>query len=119
MITVREWQSLSEPHRASERSKPIASRREAIGCSWLPRRAGRLQALAADLQSKHRANVTIFVADLEVSEDLAGLASRIGEEDMAMLINNAGAGELESTAKAWPDRNRGVTWPAESGKPTC
>ncbi len=68
------------------------------------RRADRLQAIATDLQKKHEANITTLVADLELREDLDRLASRIGQEDVTMLINNAGAGELGPTAKAKPEQ---------------
>jgi short-subunit dehydrogenase len=64
------------------------------------RRADRLKDLAADVEAKHGATVTTLVADLELSEDLARLASRIGEENVTMLVNNAGAGGLGPTAKA-------------------
>jgi short-subunit dehydrogenase len=64
------------------------------------RRADRLKDLAAEVKGKYRASVTTLVADLELSEDLARLASRIGEEDVTMLVNNAGAGGLGPTAKA-------------------
>jgi uncharacterized protein len=64
------------------------------------RRADRLKDLAADVKGKYGASVTPLVADLEVSEDLARLASRISEEDVTMLVNNAGAGGLGPTAKA-------------------
>ncbi|HMG49602.1 MAG TPA: SDR family NAD(P)-dependent oxidoreductase [Inquilinus sp.] len=66
----------------------------------IARRADRLETIAADLKGKHGASVTTLVADLELSEDLARLASRIGDEDVTMLVNNAGAGGLGPTAKA-------------------
>jgi hypothetical protein len=68
------------------------------------RRADRLQAIATDLKKKYEGKVTTLVADLELSEDLARLASWIGQEDVAMLINSAGAGELGPTAKARPEQ---------------
>jgi short-subunit dehydrogenase len=64
------------------------------------RRADRLKALAADVAGKYRAHVTTLVADLEAPEDLARLAERIGEADVTMLVNNAGAGGLGPTAAA-------------------
>jgi uncharacterized protein len=64
------------------------------------RRADRLKDLAADMKGKHGANVTTLVADLEFSEDLARLVSQIGEEDVTMLVNNAGVGGLGPTAKS-------------------
>jgi short-subunit dehydrogenase len=64
------------------------------------RRADRLKDLVADLKGKYGASITTLVADLALSEDLARLAARIGEEDVTMLVNNAGAGGLGPTAKA-------------------
>ncbi len=56
------------------------------------------------MTKKYGANVTPFVANLELDDDLDRLAARIGEQDVAMLINNAGAGELGPTAQAKPEQ---------------
>jgi len=64
------------------------------------RRADRLEKVAADVKAKHGVTVTTLVADLASSEDLARLSSRVGEEDVTMLVNNAGAGGLGPTAEA-------------------
>jgi uncharacterized protein len=49
---------------------------------------------------KYGARVSTLVADLELGEDLARLVSRIGEEDVTVLVNNAGAGGLGPSANA-------------------
>jgi short-subunit dehydrogenase len=66
----------------------------------IARRADRLKDIAANAEVKYGASVSTLVADLELGEDLARLASRIGEEDVTMLVNNAGAGGLGPSAKA-------------------
>jgi uncharacterized protein len=62
------------------------------------RRADRLATIATELKQKHRADVTTLVADLALGEDLARLESRVGEQDVTMLVNNAGVGGLGPTA---------------------
>ncbi len=66
----------------------------------IARRADRLRHIAANAETRHGASVDTLVADLEQSEDLARLASRIHEEDVTMLVNNAGTGGLGPSAKA-------------------
>jgi short-subunit dehydrogenase len=66
----------------------------------IARRAERLKDIAANAAMRHGASARTLVADLELSEDLARLASRIGEEDVTMLVNNAGTGGLGPSAKA-------------------
>jgi short-subunit dehydrogenase len=85
-----------------------ADRLAAQGYSLLlvARRADRLATIATDLTGKYQANVTTLVADLESSEDLARLESRIGEEDVTMLVNSAGAGGLGPTAAARAEQLR-------------
>jgi uncharacterized protein len=68
------------------------------------RRADRLEDIAANAETRHDASVSTLVADLELNEDLARLASRIGEEDVTMLVNNAGMGGLGPSAKARADQ---------------
>jgi uncharacterized protein len=83
-----------------------ADRLAALGYRLLlvARRAHRLEEIAVDIEAKHGATAATFAADLESSEDLARLASRIGEEEVTMLVNNAGAGGLGPTAKAQVER---------------
>jgi short-subunit dehydrogenase len=70
------------------------------------RRADRLATIATGLKGEYQADVTTLVADLESSEELARLQSRIGEEDVTMLVNNAGVGGLGPTAAASAEQLR-------------
>jgi len=64
------------------------------------RRADRLEDLATGLTAKYGMTCTTLVADLALSGDMARLESRISDENVAMLVNNAGAGGLGPTAAA-------------------
>ena len=60
-----------------------------------PRRADRLRTLAAKLSSAHRTNVEIVEADLTQDADLVRVEAVLATRpDLAMLVNNAGAGKL-------------------------
>ena len=59
------------------------------------RRKERLELLAEKLQSKHRVNVTIVVADLSSEADLQNVADDLkNDESITLLINNAGTATL-------------------------
>ncbi|HVJ51518.1 MAG TPA: SDR family oxidoreductase [Aliidongia sp.] len=64
------------------------------------RRLDRLTDLQARLAHDHGAVIGTMAADLENPADLAKLEDRIAAEDIAFLVNNAGAGGLGKTADA-------------------
>jgi hypothetical protein len=68
------------------------------------RRADRLAELKADLERRYGVTVETLTADLEKTDDLSRLEKRLGAGDIAMLINNAGAGGLALMAQASADQ---------------
>jgi short-subunit dehydrogenase len=59
----------------------------------IARRAGRMEALAADLAERHGTKSEIMVADLNVDADLERVAHRLStDSDLGLLVNNAGFG---------------------------
>jgi short-subunit dehydrogenase len=59
----------------------------------IARRKERLDALAAELAAQHGCAAGVLAADLAEERDLAAVADRIaGEENLALLVNNAGFG---------------------------
>lgn len=54
------------------------------------RRRERLEALARDLHAERGVEVEVLVADLAQSVDVARVAERVGGQDVALLVNNAG-----------------------------
>lgn len=57
------------------------------------RRLERLETLAAELAQKHNIRAEAFAADLANADDVARLAERLArDEDLALLVNNAGFG---------------------------
>lgn len=59
----------------------------------IARRKERLDALAAELAAEYGCVASVFSADLTEEKDLAAVADRIaGEENLALLVNNAGFG---------------------------
>jgi short-subunit dehydrogenase len=54
------------------------------------RRVGRLEALADELRRDRRVAVETLAADLAQPADLARVAGRAGQDDVALLVNNAG-----------------------------
>jgi short-subunit dehydrogenase len=54
------------------------------------RRGSRLEALAQTLSEMHHVRVRVQVADLTVPAQRAGLESMVGNEDVDLLVNNAG-----------------------------
>jgi uncharacterized protein len=59
------------------------------------RRRQRLEALAAELRSRHGVDVELLVADLTVPEQLAEVEARVADVDrpVDLLVNNAGFGD--------------------------
>jgi short-subunit dehydrogenase len=68
------------------------------------RRGDRLQALADDLRRAHDVDVQTLVADLEDSAGQAAVEARLADPDIAILINNAGAGGLGPSAAVSADQ---------------
>lgn len=68
------------------------------------RRADRLVELKADLEARHGVAVETLTADLESAEDLSRLEARLGASDVAILVNNAGAGGLGPLAQSSADQ---------------
>jgi hypothetical protein len=68
------------------------------------RRADRLQSLAADLARAHDVDVRTLVADLEQPDGVAAVEARLADPDIAILINNAGAGGLGPMASVSADQ---------------
>lgn len=65
----------------------------------IARRRELLEALAADLSTRHGSHVTILAADLTEADDLIRIATRVAAQpSLELLINNAGFG------------NRGLFW---------
>jgi len=59
----------------------------------IARRKERLDALAAELTAEYGCAANVLAADLIEEKDLAAVADRIaGEENLALLVNNAGFG---------------------------
>ncbi|TFU02922.1 SDR family oxidoreductase [Polymorphobacter arshaanensis] len=67
------------------------------------RRGDRLDALAARLRAQYGADVTTLVADLETSAGLAEVEAAVGNGQLSILVNNAGAGGLGSLAAVSAD----------------
>ena len=64
------------------------------------RRDDRLAEVAADLRARHGANVVTMVADLEQPGDLSKVEAALGDGELDVLVNNAGAGGLGPSSKA-------------------
>jgi uncharacterized protein len=59
----------------------------------IARRIDRLEALAAELGTRHGTNVTVLAADLADEQQLRAVAERLStEQTLALLVNNAGFG---------------------------
>ena len=69
------------------------------------RRAGRLEALAAELKQKYNVVVTSHVADLAHPAELESVAAAIAaDESITLLVNNAGTTHVRNVAEsAWQD----------------
>ena len=62
------------------------------------RRPDRLASLQAELSRAYGVDVETLVADLERPSDLADVEARVAADDVALLVNNAGAGGLGKSA---------------------
>lgn len=67
------------------------------------RRGDRLEAAAAALRQAHGVDVQTLVADLEQATGVAAVEARLADPEVAILINNAGAGGLGPTAAVSAD----------------
>lgn len=68
------------------------------------RRGDRLEAIAHKIRAQEGRQVVTYVADLSDPDDLLGLERMLREnEDVDVLVNNAGLGALGSTASAGVD----------------
>ena len=78
-----------------------ADRLAALGYKLLlvARRGDRLSQVAADLQARHGVTAATLVADLEQPDDLAKVEVALQDENLALLVNNAGAGGLGPSSK--------------------
>lgn len=64
------------------------------GLVLVARRTARLAALASRLERAHGIAVECLTADLAEDNDLARVEARLAQGDIAMLINNAGVGDI-------------------------
>ena len=70
----------------------------------IARRADRLEALAKWLGQAHGVDVQTLVVDLEDPAGLAAVEARVGQPDISILVNNAGAGGLGPSAQVAADQ---------------
>ena len=68
------------------------------------RRPDRLASLQAELSRAHGVEVQTLVADLERPEDVLNVEARLAAGDLALLVNNAGAGALGKSADVSADQ---------------
>ena len=67
----------------------------------IARRKDRLEAIAADLQTRFPVEIQIMAADLSHPEGVAEASKRIGDDaSITMLVNNAGTSTMEPVAQA-------------------
>jgi len=62
------------------------------------RRAERLADLATQLQQGHKVSVRIIAADLSADAGVASIETVLRDEEIDLLVNNAGMGPISSTA---------------------
>ena len=62
------------------------------------RRAERLADLATQLQQGHKVSVRIIAADLSADAGMASIETVLRDEEINLLVNNAGMGPISSTA---------------------
>ncbi|ATB27634.1 SDR family oxidoreductase [Melittangium boletus DSM 14713] len=68
------------------------------------RRPDRLARLQEELSREHGVSVKTLVADLESPSGLADVEKRVAADDVALLVNNAGAGGLGKSAEMTADQ---------------
>jgi len=68
------------------------------------RRPDRLASLKEELSRTHRVDVETVVADLEHPSELSAVEARVAADDVAFLVNNAGAGGLGRSAEVTADQ---------------
>lgn len=82
---------------------------EGYGLLLTARRAGRLEALARELEEQHGAAVEVFPADLADPDSLRRLEERVtGGPALALLVNNAGFGVPGLVAEVDPGRQEAM-----------
>jgi short-subunit dehydrogenase len=80
---------------------------QGYGLLLVARRVERLEALAAEIQSRHNVSVELFPADLSLDTDLDRLEQRISElESLELLVNNAGFSTTGKFANVVPEKHR-------------
>lgn len=62
------------------------------------RRAERLADLATQLQQAHKVSVRTIAADLSADAGMASIETMLRDEEIDLLVNNAGMGPISSTA---------------------
>lgn len=73
------------------------------GLTLVARRAGRLDALAGELRSAYGTDVRTLGADLGAADDLGRVAAAVAEDDVDLLVNNAGVNGYGPFAEVEPD----------------
>ena len=81
--------------------------RRLAGLGWnlnlVARRTQRLESLAHELRSDHGTDVRTLTADLGAPEDLNRVAAAVAEDDVALLVNNAGVNGYGPFPETDPD----------------
>src|SRR5580704_18892053 len=68
------------------------------------RRGGRLTAMAEGLKAQANVEIEVLAADLGDTADVRRVADRLAQESrLAMLVNNAGVGDMGAFTDASPD----------------
>jgi len=82
--------------------------RNGVSVVLVARREERLRELATELESRHGVETKLVVADLASAPDVARVAAAVDGLDLAILVNNAGAGYSGSFAKQDGERLRNM-----------
>ncbi len=81
--------------------------RRLAGLGWnltlVARRTERLEDLAEEIRSAHGCRVRAVTADLARPEDVATVAGQVAEDDVALLVNNAGINGYGPFAEIEPE----------------
>jgi short-subunit dehydrogenase len=78
--------------------------RDGMSCVLVARREERLRALAAELEKQHGVSTRVISADLASPDGPDRLADAVDDLDVAVLLNNAGAGYAGRFDKQQTDR---------------
>src|SRR2546423_990441 len=82
--------------------------REGMSCAVTARREDRLQALAQELEQKHRVNTRVIAADLAAADGVDRLLQGVADLEISMLVNNAGFGYAGRFDKLATERLRAM-----------